>query len=124
MSGNLKKSFFVLLVATCTGMAAAQTMAPALPPIPDGLVKPLTPRMESCEDIDCLVSTAQVMALDAARHLYEKDEAAGSPYSIVVGRQGDDIQITLLPGIGKRGAGITYVFDAAGSTLKRSFRNR
>jgi hypothetical protein len=124
MSGNLEKAFFVLLLSVCAEAAAAQTTAAALPPIPEGLGKPLTPHMESCDAIDCNVSAAQITALDAARRLYEKEKTAGSPYSAIVGMQGDDITVTLLPEFGKRGAAITYIFDAAGSTLKRSFPNR
>jgi hypothetical protein len=125
MSGNLKKALVILLLAVCAGATAAQTTTPVLPPIPEGLLTPLTPRMESCDAIDCSMSDAQLRALDGARGLYGKERAASAEYSAVIGKEGEKVTVTLIPSPwGSRGIAITYVYDADGRTLIRSFPNR
>ncbi len=63
--------------------------------------------------------------MDSARRLYSADKLAAAAYSVVIGKEGSDISITLVPSpIGTRGRAFTYVFDRSGKTLKRSYLNR
>jgi hypothetical protein len=125
MSRNPKKAGFSLLLAVCAGAAAAQTTTPVLPPVPEGLLRPLTPRMESCDAIECGVSDAQLRALDGARGEYGKEQVGIAAYSAVIGKEGEKVTVTLMPSPqGSRGIAITYVYDADGRNLIRSFPNR
>lgn len=107
-----------------TGRVFAQSR-PVLPPIPAGFATESVPRMESCSRIDCDVSAEQIRAFDTARSMYMTSDAAAARYSVVFGSEGSDISVTLIPSpLGARGRAITYVFDPAGATLKRSYTNR
>lgn len=63
--------------------------------------------------------------MDSARRLYSADTLAAATYSVVIGNEGSDISITLVPShIGTRGRAFTYVFDRSGKIPKRSYLNR
>jgi hypothetical protein len=99
--------------------------APVLPPIPNDVSAPAIPRMESCDEVNCDVSTAQIKAFDKARQLYAQDRMAAQTYSVVFGQENGNIAITFIPSpLGTRGRAVTYLFDSAGSTMKRSYVNR
>ena|ERR1700754_2088030 len=117
----LRPMFIHLLLA---GTATAQSI-PVLPPLPEGSAEKLNPGMESCDETACDVSAAQIVAFDTARKRYAVDPVAAASYSVVFGKEGADIAITLIPSpLGARGRAVTYVFDAAGTELKKSYVNR
>ncbi|SFW68588.1 hypothetical protein [Luteibacter sp. UNCMF366Tsu5.1] len=115
---------FSLVQLTLAGGALAQSM-PVLSPIPKELATGYGPRMESCDAVDCNVSAAQIRAFDKARGLYVHDAIAAPTYSIVFGQESGDIAVTFIPSpLGTRGRAVTYVFDASGAEMKRSYINR
>ena len=124
--GNLMKQLMLSssLTILCGGVPLAQAQT-ELAPIPAGAGSALTPRMESCDDVDCTVSPAQLHALDGARALYVMEKTASATYSAVIGKKGEAIEVTLLPSpFGVRGIAMTYVYTLDGGTLVRSFPNR
>lgn len=107
-----------------TNSVLAQATTP-IPAIPDSAATLAVPRMESCGEIQCQISAAQLTALGQATSLYRHGPLGSKAYSAVIGVENAELTITLIPDpMGAAGRAVSYVFDLSGSKLKRSFVNR
>lgn len=124
----MSKRHFITLFATLAAtfaMGATAQSIPELPPLPQSAADNASMRIESCDQVLCAVSAAQLRALDRAKSLYAVDQSSSKSYSAVVDASGEEVTITLIPTPpGSSGRAISYVFDRSGNTLVRSFINR